>query len=112
MEPLERAAALSEDGKLFLRVARLYLDSYEWAAAESAASSAIERGGLDDVGSAWLVRGMAMARLEQFVTARRHFEQALASDKSAGYAHQWLTYIEREQQKLDMLALEQSDAAY
>ena len=105
--PLARAAELSEDGELYMRVARLYLDDHQWQAADKAAASAIERGGLGDKeGDAWLLRGMAMAGLEQYTSALVHFERALASESSVTYAKQWMQYVQSERERAEMLALD------
>jgi tetratricopeptide (TPR) repeat protein len=104
--PLEQAAAMADNGELYMRVARLYLDNQDWQAADQAAAAALERGGLAAEGEAWLLRGMAMAGLEKYADARRHFERAMAEDDSARFAEQWLLYIEREQERAEMLSVE------
>jgi tetratricopeptide (TPR) repeat protein len=96
IEPLAAAAALAEDGELYLRLARLHMDANAWAAAEEAAGLAIERGGLREEGQAWLVRGMAAARREQFRSARDYFTEAAQHTDAARYAAQWLTWIDSE----------------
>ncbi|MHA7817333.1 MAG: hypothetical protein ACX93N_12720 [Pseudohaliea sp.] len=96
IEPLAAAAALAEDGELYLRLARLHMDANAWAAAEEAAGLAIERGGLREEGQAWLVRGMAAARREQFRSARDYFTEAARHADAARYAAQWLAWIDSE----------------
>ncbi len=96
IEPLARAAALAEDGELYLRLARLHMDANDWTAAREAAGRALERGGLRDEGQAWLLRGMAAARLEAYADARRFFTKASGFENAARYAAQWLAYIDSE----------------
>jgi tetratricopeptide (TPR) repeat protein len=62
--PLERAAAMAETGELYMRLAGLHMDAYQWPEAESAAERALAAGGLKQEGRAWLIRGMAAARAE------------------------------------------------
>lgn len=101
--PLEAAAALSEDGELYLRVARLYMDNYQWQPAEVAARKALQMGGLRDTGNAWLVVGMALARGDQLAAARKAFVQAAEYDKSEQWARQWLNFVDSEQQRIAAL---------
>jgi tetratricopeptide (TPR) repeat protein len=95
--PLERAAAMAETGELYMRLAGLHMEAYRWAEAEAAAARALERGGLRKEGSAWLVRGMAKVRLNQFAQARRFFYRAEKFDESRAYASQWLAYVDGEE---------------
>ena len=63
IEPLAAAAELSENGEIYLRLARMHMDTYQWRAAEQAARAALEKGGLRKEGEAWLLRGMAQVGL-------------------------------------------------
>jgi tetratricopeptide (TPR) repeat protein len=100
VEPLAEAAALSDSGELFLRLARLHIDAERWSEAEEAAESALEKGGLRQEGQAWLLRGMAEVRLEKFAEARRRFERAARFEETARYASQWIAYLEAEEARL------------
>jgi tetratricopeptide (TPR) repeat protein len=95
--PLERAASMADTGELYMRLAGLHMEAYRWAEAEAAAAKALERGGLRKEGSAWLVRGMAKVRLNQFTQARRFFYRAEKFNESRAYASQWLAYVEGEE---------------
>jgi len=97
IEPLEEAAELSDDGELYLRLARLHMDAGRWDAAEVAAAAALEKGGLREEGQAWLLRGMADVRLRRFADARRRFGKAADYEETQRYADQWLAFIEVEE---------------
>jgi len=101
--PLEAAAELSENGEIYLRVARLYMDLYDWKEAERAAGLALRKGGLKDAGGAHLLRGMALARLDQLQDAREQFLVASRSEENAKWAEQWLKFVEREEQRIAAL---------
>lgn len=101
---LERAAELSDDGELYLRLARLQMELQEWEAAERAGEQALAKGELREEGSAWLLRGMALVRLEQFREAGTVFKRAARFEHSGDYAAQWLAYIERETESREALA--------
>ena len=104
MDPLAKAAELSESGELFLRLARLHMDAYEWDEADAAAKSALDKGGLRQEGHAWLLRGMAAARNERFSEARDRFVKASRFDETKKYASQWLGYVEGEAARVAALA--------
>jgi tetratricopeptide (TPR) repeat protein len=90
---LERASDLADTGELYLRLAGLYMDLNQWEAASVAAGKALERGGLRREGSAWLMRGMALVRLDELTDAVELFNRAAEFDESRDYADQWLKYV-------------------
>lgn len=98
--PLAKAAEMSESGEIYLRLARLHMDAYEWTEAEEAAGAALDKGGLKEEGHAWLLRGMAHVRLKQFLEAQRHFQRAGKFDYTETYASQWLKYVDAEQARI------------
>lgn len=102
---LERAAAISDSGELYMRLAGLHMDVYEWQAAELAARKALERGALMREGSAWMLLGMAQVRLNRLSEAANNFHRAANFDESRGYADQWLAYVENERKKQASLSL-------
>jgi tetratricopeptide (TPR) repeat protein len=103
LPPLVRAAKLSDDGELYLRVARLHLDAHRWDEAERAARRALDKGGLRQEGHAWLLRGMAKVRQEQFIEAQRLFQRAGEFEETERYARQWLQYVAAESARLEAL---------
>ena len=98
--PLAKAAELSESGDLYLRLARLHMDAYRWQEAGDAARAALEKGGLRQEGQAWLLRGMAEVRLQQFTEARQRFRKAANYDDTRKYATQWLSYLNSEEARI------------
>jgi hypothetical protein len=54
----------------------MHMDAYQWREAANAAQAALEKGGLRKEGEAWLLRGMAEVRMQQFLEARRQFHRA------------------------------------
>jgi tetratricopeptide (TPR) repeat protein len=100
VEPLARAAAIAaretESGELYLRLAGLHMDSYQWSEADQAAALALEAGGLKQEGEAWLMRGMANAQLERYDDAKVLFERAQAFESTRAHADQWLVYVASE----------------
>lgn len=95
---LERAASMAQSGELYLRLAGLHMDLYEWEAAADAASRALDLGGLRREGSAWLLVGMARVRLKQYDEAAKSFRQAAKFEESRRYSDQWLAYVANQRQ--------------
>ncbi len=98
--PLEIAARENEDGHLYLRAARLYLDTYDYTGAEQAARLAIAMGTPRDPGGGDLILGMALTRQERFKEARRAFQQAEKHERNAKWARQWLKFVSNEQRRV------------
>lgn len=101
--PLERAAQLSDDGELYMRLARLHMDNNAWKPAERAARLALEKGGLREEGHAWLLRGMAQVRMEQLREADTLFSRAARFEHSRQYANQWLAFVANEMRRSEAL---------
>ena len=106
IEPLRRAAELSDDGKLYLRVAHLHMDTRDWRSADRAAELALKTGSLRQEGEALLIRGMALANLEQFEDASALITRATKFPDSREQASQWLSFVESELQRLKTLKSE------
>lgn len=102
--PLERAANLAGDGELYLSLARLHLDDYRFAAAAAAAQAAIDKGGVRQEGGAWLLYGMALARMNRWDKAAEVLARAADYDYTQRYAQQWLAYVESERKRSAILA--------
>lgn len=101
--PLLAAAEKEQDGKLFLRVARLQMDLYKWKDAERNARKALAMEDLDEPGDAWLLVGMALARGDELEAARVAFVEAAEYDSSEKWARQWMRFVESEQARIASL---------
>lgn len=97
--PLEEAARLAEDGEVYVRVARLYLDAYDWENAARATREALRMGELRDEGNVWLLQGMALARMNRWGDAAETFARAAEFEESARYAEQWIAYVDSERRR-------------
>lgn len=108
LPPLQRAAELADSGELYVRLAALHMDAYNWQAADRAAQAALAKGGLRREGHAWLLRGMARVRLEQFTEARSFLQRAQNFDDTQSYATQWLSWIDAESARIASMSANQS----
>ncbi len=104
--PLMVAAQKEQSGKLYLRIARLHMDLYQWDQAESAARQALAMENLEEPGDAWLLIGMALARANELEAARTAFVQASGYDSSVKWAKQWMRFVETEQARIASLTEE------
>lgn len=111
----EEAGRLSDDGRIYERLAQLYLDVDKFEECVGASENAIEKGGLRSLQQAYIVKGMCEFNKDQSVvsnlaTARKSFvtcrnESRKDKDESnQRVCNQWITYIDRESQRLEQLA--------
>lgn len=95
--PLQRAAALSGDGNLFVRFAQVHLESDEPRAALEALRKALNKGGLDNPGNAYLLLGITLAGSRDFGAARDAFAKASGYEKSHEAAQKWMQHVEHQE---------------
>jgi len=89
------ASEFASDGDIDLTRSYLYLDLEEYSNAVSSITSALQKGGLDDVktGNAWYMLGMSQVSLKKYAKARTAFNNALKYEKTRGNAQQWLSHL-------------------
>ena len=75
---LDRLALLSDDGNYYISKAMLLTEKGDWQGTISAASLGVEKGGLNQMGEAYMLMGTAYYELEQFQDALQAFKQAEA----------------------------------
>jgi tetratricopeptide (TPR) repeat protein len=99
IEPLQRAADLAEDGRLYLRLGQVRVQSEEWGEATALVQKAIEKGGLLDLGKAQMLLGIAYFGDDHPQSARRAFRRAREHESTRVDANAWLEHIARESQE-------------
>lgn len=104
LQPLEQAAAKSEDGELYLMLAQAQLNLEHWEQAAAAARNALRKGELKRPDRAYLLRGMAMFNLKDFDNAITAFTHAGKDQRSRKFAEQWIRYVRAERQRRAELA--------
>ena len=95
IEPLTRAAEMSDKGKFYVQLAESYVQDEEWAKAEAALVKALDKGGLENEANSWLLLGIARTRIEQYDSAIKAFRKAGDDDELAKDAFRWIRSIER-----------------
>jgi tetratricopeptide (TPR) repeat protein len=90
---LQRAAALSDDGELFIREAQLHASVDNWEGVRRAARDGLDKGGLRNTGRAWMMLGIAAFEDRAYQEALRAFRQAASHPDARTRANQWINYV-------------------
>jgi tetratricopeptide (TPR) repeat protein len=96
LAPLERAAALSETGKLYVRLGQVLIQRESWGAAVEQLEKALDKGGLEDEGSAKLLLAVALYSDGRTSEARTWFARAAEHDSTREQGRAWIAHIDRE----------------
>ena len=103
------AAKLSDDGKIYDRLANLYLEDDKFGSCVGAANDALKKGGLRKKQVTHLVKGMCLYNQEKLNTARKAFASCrdlarkAEDNTNVRVCAQWITYIDREVNRREML---------
>lgn len=96
---MEKAAAKSDNGDLYARLAGIYLDNDMFDKAVDAGNVALKRGGVKRVDSLEIVMGMAYVSQKKYDSAIKHFKEAAKDKRSVKFANQWVQFAESEKQR-------------
>jgi len=110
LRPLEKAAAMSSKGQLYMRLAQVQIDREQWGAARGSLHKALAKGGLPDRGAAQFLLGIAAVSDSQWEDAQKAFEAAAEYDDRKQASHEWLAHIAQEQEA-DALEAAEAEAA-
>jgi tetratricopeptide (TPR) repeat protein len=111
----EEAGELSDDGKIYERLAQLYLDVDKFDDCVTASQNALDKGGLRSSQQVYIVKGMCQFNKDQSVVANlnsarqsfvscRNQSREKEDESNQRVCQQWITYIDRETQRLEQLA--------
>ncbi|MGD2129703.1 MAG: tetratricopeptide repeat protein [Lysobacterales bacterium] len=101
--PLEKAAEMSQDGELYIRLAQAHINLEQWGDAAAAARKAISIGGLKRNDQANIMLGMALFNQKRLEQARRAFERAAQDNRSKHAANQWIAYVDSEIKRREVM---------
>ncbi len=102
---LEKAAAKSDQGKIYYHLGAIYLDDEKYKQAEKVLRKALKKGGLRKKGMAQLYLGQALFYLDKFKEADKYLTLAAKEEKSKKAAYQWKKYMSREIKRRESLQL-------
>jgi tetratricopeptide (TPR) repeat protein len=100
IDPLSKAAELAEDGRLFVRLAQVYMQREDWGEAANLIEKALAKGGFDDKknAQAQLLLGISYYNAQSVVNARSAFRQARVHEATREQADAWIAHLARESQ--------------
>ena len=96
---MEKAAAKSDEGELYVRLGNVYLDGDQFTKAADSVEKGLKKGGVKRPDQARLVLGMAYFNLGEYDKARRAFRDAGKDERSAKYSKQWIAYVTSEEDR-------------
>ena len=102
--PLKIAAAMADDGELYIRLAQSHINLEQWKAASAAADKGLKMGGLKRSDQANIMLGMALFNQKRLTQARRAFERANQDKRSARTAGQWIKYVDSEIRRTELMS--------
>lgn len=107
---LQDAAKLADDGRIYERLAYLFMESDEYGKCVGAADSALDKGGLRKKQNVFIVKGMCQYNQDKLTSARNAFvscRNTARTDEDTTnqrICNQWITHIDNEVQRLATLA--------
>ena len=102
---MEKAAAKSDTGDLYARLAGIYLDNDMYSKAIDAGEVALKRKGIKRVDQLHIVLGMAFVSQKKYDSAIKAFEQAKDDTRSKKFALQWIEFAKSEKERERQLSL-------
>lgn len=93
---LKRAAELSGEAKQYVYLGQAQIALYDWAAAAESLKKAIDLGGLERPGSAYMQIGTAYYNLKRYGQAMQAFKEATAFSDYRDQAKQWVVFVSQE----------------
>ena len=93
---LQKAAALSDDGELDVRLGNTYLNLAEYAECAKSVRAALRKGGLKNPDNAQISLGMCLYNLREYSDSIAAFREAAKTQKSRRIANQWIRVIEAD----------------
>jgi len=103
---MEKAAAKSEEGELYVRLGNVYLDGDEFQKSADSIIKGLNKGGVKRPDQARLALGMAYFNLGDYNEARKAFRAASKEgsrrkewERSKEMAQQWIAYVTSEEDR-------------
>ncbi|MDH3588950.1 MAG: tetratricopeptide repeat protein [Gammaproteobacteria bacterium] len=94
--PLQRAAEMSGDGELYVRLAQAHINLEQWAPAAKAVQQGLRLGGVKRPDTANVMLGMALFNQKKLRSARDAFAAASSDSRSVRVARQWIAHVDSE----------------
>ncbi len=102
--PLQRAAEMTNDGELYLRLGQAHINLENWSEAAAAVQKGLQAGGLKRPDQANIMLGMSLFNEKRLEQARRAFQAAARDNRSQRAANQWIAYVDSEIKRRDLMS--------
>ncbi|MEC9464817.1 MAG: hypothetical protein VX834_03480 [Myxococcota bacterium] len=93
LEPLQKAAQLGKTGELFMHLGQTYSELLQWKQASVALNQALNKGGLERPGDAWILLAIAEISSKKYGKARQALARARQDERVKKAAEQWLSHL-------------------
>ncbi len=103
IDPLKKAAKISGDGELDIRLANSYLNLSRYDECINSARSGLSKGGLNRPSIAQELLGMCLFEKQKFEEAKKAFKIAAKDKKIQRRARNWIKFIESEQARISQI---------
>ena len=101
--PLARAAEMTKEGELYVRLGQAYINMENWSEAAASIQTGIKLGELKRSDTANIMLGMALFNMKRLEQARRAFQSASSDNRSKRAATQWIAYVDSEIKRRDLM---------
>jgi len=101
--PMAKAAKMTQDGELYVRLAQAHINLEQWTEAAQAVNDALSSGGLKRTDQAYIMLGMAFFNQQRLTQARDAFQKASRDQRSAKAAEQWIAYVDSELRRQELM---------
>jgi len=98
--PLEKAASLAKNGKLYDQLGSSLVQLNQWRDAENALRKAIKKGGLTNTGYTYISLGLTLFEQKKFDAAKKTFASATRYEKVSSDARKWMNYVDSEVRRI------------
>lgn len=98
--PLRAAAALDDDGGLYVRLANAFLSLGRHRDCAESVRGGFEKGDVRNKDHAEVTLGICLYHLQDYVDARRAFMRAAATARSETTAYRWISTIDNDLERL------------
>lgn len=109
--PLERAAAMSDDGENYARLGRIYSTMDEFEKAIDAFDNALEKGEIDRPDQVYLAMARAYMELNRYDEGLDAARNARRDERSRDTANTWITVLTREKERYQTLQRQRRELA-
>ncbi len=109
--PLERAAAMSDDGENYARLGRIYATMTEWEKSIDAFNTALEKGGIDRPDQVYLSMARSYMELNRYDEGIEAARNAMRDERSEDTGQTWVTVLTREKERYETLQRQRRDLA-